>query len=259
MEETWIIYCHTNKINNWKYIGQTKTSLNKRWRNGEGYKPKGYINPKGFYQAILDYGWDNFTHEILEENLSISEVDEREKYWINYYHTWVDDPLCKGYNLKQGGQGSLLDKKSRDKISNALKGHSVSQELKQKLSNSTKKLWEDLEYRKNIIKSIQERNKDSEYIKKISNAHKGKFPSEKTKQKMSLAQKNLSQEIKDKRIEAQKKKICKKVQCIETNIIYNSVTEATKAVGLKSTSGLYPALKNKNRTAKGYHWRYVNE
>lgn len=259
MEETWIIYCHTNKINGLKYIGQTKTSLNHRWQNGEGYKPNGSINPKSFYQAILDFGWDNFEHEILEENLSITEVDEREKYWINYYHTWVDDPLCKGYNVRQGGQGSLLDKETRNKISNSLKGHFVSEETKQKISASIKKLWNNFEYRENITKKIQERNKEPEYIKKISDAHKGKYLTEETKQKMSLAQKNLSQDIKNKRIKAQKEKICRKVECIETGIIYNSVTDATKDVGLKSSGGLYPALKDINKTAKGYHWRYINE
>lgn len=76
---------------------------------------------------------------------------------------------------------------------------------------------------------------------------------------MSLAQKNLPQDIKDKRIQAQRAKVCRKVECIETKTIYDSVTEATHAVGLKSSSGLYPALKDKNKTAKGYHWRYIDE
>lgn len=37
----WTIYCHINKINNKRYIGQTdQQNLNKRWQNGNGYKPK---------------------------------------------------------------------------------------------------------------------------------------------------------------------------------------------------------------------------
>lgn len=258
IEEKWLIYCHINKINGWKYIGQTKTSLNKRWQNGEGYKPKGTINPKSFYQAILDYGWNNFDHIVLENNLTINQVNDREKYWIQYYHTWIEDPDCQGYNLTPGGQGNLLSKDIRNRISNSLKGHDVSNETKQKISKKIIKLWENEEYRQNITKHIQQRNKDPEYIKKLSESHKGKVFSEETKKKMSESQKNLPQEVKNKRIQAQKKVVCKKIECIETGIIYNSITEAAKTIGLNPNS-LTPALKNNNRTAKGYHWRYVNE
>lgn len=36
--QTWCIYLHKNKINHKVYIGQTKTPLNLRWKNGNGYK-----------------------------------------------------------------------------------------------------------------------------------------------------------------------------------------------------------------------------
>ena len=62
------VYCHTNKINNKKYIGITSQKVEERWRNGKGYSTQ----PK-FYNAICKYGWDNFTHEIL-----ISGLDEQE-------------------------------------------------------------------------------------------------------------------------------------------------------------------------------------
>ena len=63
--KTYTIYKHTNIINNKSYIGQTCQDVKKRWGNGLGYKTCPI-----FYQAILKYGWDNFTHEILEENLT---------------------------------------------------------------------------------------------------------------------------------------------------------------------------------------------
>ena len=72
----YIIYCHTNKINGKKYIGQTCQSPQKRWgNNGSEYINKGNIH---FKSAILKYGWDNFTHEILYTNLSPQEADEKE-------------------------------------------------------------------------------------------------------------------------------------------------------------------------------------
>ena len=50
------IYMHRNKINNKKYIGQTKQEPpSKRWgKDGIGYKDSSH-----FYNAIQKYGWNN--------------------------------------------------------------------------------------------------------------------------------------------------------------------------------------------------------
>lgn len=50
----------------------------------------------------------------------------------------------------------------------------------------------------------------------------------------------------------------KKVKCIETGEIFSSIAEATKFCGLKSCSTLSDCLKNKNKTAGGYHWEQVS-
>jgi group I intron endonuclease len=98
------IYRHTNKINGKSYIGQTCQDPQKRWSNGHGYNAK---KQQIFYRAIAKYGWDNFEHEILEDGIaSLSEANEREKFWIANYHTWAYDPNCNGYNMTQGGDGS---------------------------------------------------------------------------------------------------------------------------------------------------------
>lgn len=91
----WVIYCHINKVNGKRYIGQTKLKLEERWKNGEGYKGCSL-----FYKAIQKYGWDNFEHIILEDNISSQEAaNQKEAYYIKLYHTHVDDPECNGYNL----------------------------------------------------------------------------------------------------------------------------------------------------------------
>lgn len=96
---SYLIYKHTNKINGKSYIGQTCQKPSRRWRNGSGYKESVI-----FYAAIQKYGFNNFTHEILEENLETKALaNEREQYWISYYHTWIYDPKCNGYNSTQGG------------------------------------------------------------------------------------------------------------------------------------------------------------
>lgn len=98
----WCIYKHTNKINGKVYIGQTCQKPEDRWRNGEGYK-----GPTCFYYAIQKYGWDNFSHEILEDNIpTIDEANEKEKQYIQQYHSCVYDLECNGYNSTFGGGGT---------------------------------------------------------------------------------------------------------------------------------------------------------
>ena len=95
------IYCYTNKQTNKRYIGQTVR--NPKCRAGaSGYR---YKKCNAFWNAIQKYGWDSFTLEILEtldcdsQEQLLEELAERERYWISYYHTWVRDPECQGYNL----------------------------------------------------------------------------------------------------------------------------------------------------------------
>lgn len=71
------------------------------------------------YNAILKYGWENIEHNILFENLTQEEAQEKEKELIAQYKTNIrrygDD---FGYNLTDGGEGTL--------------GHFVPESLKQK-------------------------------------------------------------------------------------------------------------------------------
>ncbi len=91
------IYMYTAP-NGKKYVGQTRTSLEKRRKDDYG---TGYIGSPCFWNAIQYFkGLSNFTCEILEE-VSDDEIDEREKYWINKENSLVPN----GYNIDKGGQG----------------------------------------------------------------------------------------------------------------------------------------------------------
>ncbi len=54
------------------------------------------------------------------------------------------------------------------------------------------------------------------------------------------------------------KRFEKSIICIETGIIYESVTIASEKTGIYRTS-LSAALNGRTRTAGGYHWKYVNK
>ena len=104
VERTFIVYCHTNKINGKKYIGITCQDSDVRW----GYQGNNYRQRQPYFAAaIKKYGWENFTHEILFEGLTAQEANDKEIELIAYYHTYVGDPECWGYNLTRGGFGGV--------------------------------------------------------------------------------------------------------------------------------------------------------
>ena len=102
----YIVYMHKCKNNGKVYIGMTN-NLQRRWRcQGIEYKPhRGKTYTWAFWNALQKYGWDGFEHLILEENLSESECQERERYYIAFYKSRERD---FGYNIAEGGNGGRV-------------------------------------------------------------------------------------------------------------------------------------------------------
>ena len=68
------VYEHINKINGKRYIGITRNTKRRWASNG-----KGYIGNKEFYSDIVKYGWDNFEHNVLIDNLNIKDAAKLEE------------------------------------------------------------------------------------------------------------------------------------------------------------------------------------
>ena len=98
------IYKITNQINNKCYIGKSN-NISRRFRDHKrlafqsGHKEYN----KALYIAFRKYGLDNFTFEIIEELEDYSLSEEREIYWIKYYHSYEN-----GYNETLGGDGGSV-------------------------------------------------------------------------------------------------------------------------------------------------------
>ena len=104
MNSKYIIYSHRNKVNNKSYIGQTK-NIKDRWI------PSHYKGCRLFYNAIQKYGWDNFEHIILKDNIStIEEANYWEKFYILLFDTMN---LEVGYNLASGGNNKILSEETK--------------------------------------------------------------------------------------------------------------------------------------------------
>lgn len=150
------IYCHVFP-NGKRYIGITRTTTKRRWGNGENYKTCPLV-----YHAIKKYGWENVSHEILEEVCTIEDAEEKERYYIRHFDT--QNP-SHGYNVLPGGDVSenCATDEMREKLGNGWRGKHRSDEEKKKISQGVKQTFSRSE----------------------SNGHFGIKASEETKAKMS--------------------------------------------------------------------------
>ncbi len=99
------IYIIRNTINNKVYIGQTKTSVDIRWKEHLRHARYGdqVIN-----RAMRKYGVDKFYIETLEI-CDISVIDYREVYYIDLYDS---TNKSKGYNVSIGGRTPKFKRKA---------------------------------------------------------------------------------------------------------------------------------------------------
>ena len=224
MNNTFTVYCHTNKTNGKKYIGITSKDPKIRWNKGLGYKKGQY-----FGKIIEIYGWDNFEHEILFEELTKEEACTKEKELIKEYKA---NDRRFGYNQTDGGEYFEANEDVRRRISLAMMGN-----------------------KNGLGKPCSEEKK-----RKISEAQKGKIVSEETRRRQSESAKRrkhtlCSEEVKEKLRNSYPK--MRKVYCIETDTVYKSVQECARQLELNA-SYVSAVCRGKYKTAKGFHLKYYD-
>lgn len=130
MKNNYIVYKHTSPSGK-SYVGITQQTPEQRWQGGLGYRRNAY-----FFRAILKYGWDNFTHEILHSGLDKTtacrieiELIREGKYTDKRY----------GYNITNGGETFTHSAESRLLMSARRLGkgtHPKSAETRQRMRES---------------------------------------------------------------------------------------------------------------------------
>lgn len=119
------VYMHTMIPTGKRYIGCTGQEPSKRFQHGYGYK-----KCTEFFADIAKYGWDSVQTTILAETEDFELACSFESAAIERYQT-MDSKY--GYNMWSSGQKNLPNGLVGRKISEAKKGHSVSEETRQKL------------------------------------------------------------------------------------------------------------------------------
>ena len=236
------VYCHTNKINGKKYIGITSMSVNKRWQNGNGYK-----NNRHFNGAIQKYGWENFEHKIIFNNLTKEEAEAQEKFLIKLYQT---NDRFFGYNISNGGEAK--GKHSKETKENLSK---LAKERYRKEKNPMYNRKHTKEAKQKMSKALKGRTISEEQRKKLSASLKGRKVSQETRKKLSKALKGKPSKTKGiKRKEETKKKIsqAKKISviCLNDKKIFPSITEAAVYYNVDNSS-IGKICKGKKKSAKG--------
>ena len=154
-KKKYCVYMHKNKTNGKIYVGLTSMIPEERWKYGKGY------HTGHFKYAIEKYGWDNFEHIILKDNLTKVESSYWEKYYIQQYNSTDRN---YGYNISFGGEcgGHPQTEETRRKIAmngyhGGFKGKKHSLETKQRMSKSrTGRIFSDelkMKFSKSALKN----------------------------------------------------------------------------------------------------------
>lgn len=269
------IYKITNDFNNKIYIGKTTRDVKLRFKEhfNKTSGSNSYID-----NDMANKGIEHFSYEILEE-CPVDIINEREKYWVAFYHSYIKDPLCKGgYNLTPGGEGkSLTDeqiKNIRQLWEQGLSGAEIARQLNIPQSTVTHRISQYDDYNKieNRIKSnqwcwkpVSQYTINGEYIQdydSISQATRELNISSSSEICAAINNNTICHGYRwayknDKLVIKTNKKQVAQIDLETGNIIkiYNGAREAGRQTGFDYT-GIIKACNGKQKTCRGYLWRY---
>ena len=240
------IYMIKNKLDGMMYIGQTKYTSEKRFKQHVN-KAKNTSRNLHLYNAMRKYGIENFELVVLESGIDENMLDERETYFIEKY-----DTLNNGYNYTNGGGGirnyhhsEESRKKMSEKISAAMWKINTPERAK-KISEAQKgrKFTED--HKRHIKESVHDRYGEG-------NPFYGKHHTDATKQKISDANTKYSVVQKN---------------CDSVLNTFDSVFEAAQyCIDSGFTSAkmssvmyrIYYTCIGKQKVCYGYNWEYLEK
>ena len=280
------IYKATSATTGKVYIGQTTQTLQERisQHNSHAY---GHQYNYHFHNAIRKYGAEDFTYEIIEDDIeSIQTLNEREKYWIAYY-----DSYYNGYNSTLGGEGcarrddELVGKLFREGYTTKeiceITGYSRGTVYKSYCANSlTEENYErkNEQTRERCSRTVEQYSLDGQYIKTWRSATEcGKelgsqgLISAICRQEESMLSaygflfkyeddsRDISEwvaRLKSKKDSGRPKKEIEQYDS-DNNLVctYESASAAATALGKKDKSNICAAAR-KGVKAYGYYWKY---
>ena len=222
------IYKFTNKLNGNIYIGQsTDISARRRSHFNDAYS-HGKDSTCPFHQAIIKYGEDGFDFEILEE-CSKELLNERERYWIEYY-----DSYRHGYNASPGGDNCGERSDGRPLLLYDLDGNFIKEMCN--IASTARELGVHYQTVYQVIQGIRKSVKNYQIKRKESDDFPKKIAPYNSKQGGAYTVLQLDK---------------------NDNILneYNSVNEAARQTGC-DCSTISKVCRGKLKTHGGFKWKY---
>lgn len=230
------------------YVGKTSRTLDERMN--EHTKKSRATSNSYIDRAISKYGIDAFDVDVIEECDSEEKLNEREIYWIAFYN-------CKkpnGYNLTNGGEGTvgrIVSEETRENLSQSHKGKKLSLKTRALMSTSNKNkraviCLETKEKFESIVAAAKHYGITAKAI--------GSALCRKTGLGGGYHWCYAEDEEKYTNVDIRSlPKHKRTVRCVEKNIVFESIAEASKWTNTHFTN-IIKALKQPTRTAGGYHW-----
>ena len=148
------VYVHTSPSKK-KYVGITKQKVKERWRNGKGYNSNIY-----FSNAVEKYGWDNFKHEIIAENLSEKDAKLLE---IRLIKEFKSDNRQFGYNITKGGDPCNKGLSDEDRKIHRYESQKKWQEKNKEKHMEYRRKYDKSEKRKAYVNALNKTEKRKEH------------------------------------------------------------------------------------------------
>ena len=192
-QNTYRIYKWTNIITGQCYVGQTRLSLQRR----TGNKMCRYKGSSAFWEGIQAYGIHCWRLEILWDGLTEDEANFYEGLEIRDN----DAMYPYGYNLEEGGENYTRSEKTKQKMSDVMKGEKNpfygkkhSEETRQEISKNHARFWKGKKRSAESRRKMAENNpmKCPETRRKHAEAMKVRTLSEESRQKIVDAKRSPS-------------------------------------------------------------------
>lgn len=162
------IYIIRNTANGKVYIGQSRRISNREYCHFHALEKGTHYN-KHLQRSYNTYGRDAFVFEVIEW-CDVSELDEREKYYIKKYNSMN---INKGYNNEGGGNvGKEVSERIREAkrgANNPMYGKKASKETIEKMRKSSRghntKLTEEQVYqlKEDLVNGIPQKEVAEKY------------------------------------------------------------------------------------------------